>query len=44
VHLVWLPDAALQQSRDRVRAAIMNCGNRWPLSRLTFELSHGRAA
>ena len=27
VHLVGLPDAALQESRDRVRAAITNCGN-----------------
>ena len=30
VHLVGLPDAALQESRDRVRAAITNCGNSWP--------------
>ena len=27
VHLVGLPDTALQESRDRVRAAITNCGN-----------------
>jgi magnesium chelatase family protein len=39
VHLVGLPDAALLQSRDRVRAAIMNCGNRWPMARLTLALS-----
>jgi magnesium chelatase family protein len=39
VHLVGLPDAALQESRDRVRAAIMNCGNCWPMSRLTLALS-----
>jgi len=39
VHLVGLPDAALQESRDRVRAAIMNCGNRWPMARLTLALS-----
>src|ERR1700739_1329206 len=39
VHLVGLPDAALQESRDRVRAAIMNCGNRWPMSRLTLARS-----
>jgi len=39
VHLVGLPDAALQESRDRVRAAVMNCGNRWPMSRLTLALS-----
>lgn len=39
VHLVGLADAALQESRDRVRAAITNCGNRWPMSRLTLALS-----
>ena len=39
VHLVGLPDAALQESRDRVRAAITNCGNKWPMSRLTLALS-----
>ena len=39
VHLVGLPDAALQESRDRVRAAITNCGNNWPMARLTLALS-----
>ena len=39
VHLVGLPDAALQEARDRVRAAITNCGNTWPMSRLTLALS-----
>jgi magnesium chelatase family protein len=39
VHLVGLPDAALQESRDRVRAAITNCGYKWPMSRLTLALS-----
>ena len=39
VHLVGLPDAALQESRDRVRAAITNCNNNWPMSRLTLALS-----
>jgi len=39
VHLVGLPDAALQESRDRVRAAITNCGNEWPQTRLTLALS-----
>ena len=39
VHLVGLPDAALQESRDRVRAAITNCGQTWPMSRLTLALS-----
>ncbi|MET0473554.1 MAG: YifB family Mg chelatase-like AAA ATPase [Mycobacterium sp.] len=39
VHLVGLPDAALQEARDRVRAAITNCGNDWPMARLTLALS-----
>ena len=38
-HLVGLPDAAIQESRDRIRAAITNCGNTWPMSRLTVALS-----
>ncbi|ULE33101.1 YifB family Mg chelatase-like AAA ATPase [Mycobacterium sp. IDR2000157661] len=39
VHLVGLPDTALQESRNRVRAAITNCGNSWPQTRLTLALS-----
>ena len=39
VHLVGLPDAALQESRDRVRAAITNCRMDWPMARLTLALS-----
>jgi magnesium chelatase family protein len=39
VHLVGLPDAAVQESRDRVRAAVTNCGNPWPMARLTLALS-----
>lgn len=39
VHLVGLPDAALQESRDRVRAAITNSAQHWPMSRLTLALS-----
>lgn len=39
VHLVGLADAALQESRDRVRAAVTNCGNSWPQARLTLALS-----
>jgi magnesium chelatase family protein len=38
-HLVGLPDAAVQESRDRVRAAVTNAGNPWPNSRLTVALS-----
>ena len=39
VYLVGLADAALRESRDRVRAAITNCGSDWPMSRLTLALS-----
>ncbi len=39
VHLLGLADAALQESRDRVRAAISNCGFTWPMTRLTLALS-----
>lgn len=39
VYLVGLPDAALQESRNRVRAAITNCCNDWPQARLTLALS-----
>lgn len=39
VHLVGLPDTALRESRDRVRAAITNCGDSWPDTRLTLLLS-----
>lgn len=39
VHLVGLPDAALQESRDRVRSAITNSGGTWPMARLTLALS-----
>src|SRR6516165_6991815 len=37
--LAGVPDAALQESRDRVRAAVTNCGNSWPMARLTLALS-----
>lgn len=39
VHLVGLADAALQESRDRVRAAITNSKQDWPAARLTLALS-----
>ena len=37
--IVGLPDAAVQESRERVRAAIRNSGARFPLSRLTVNLA-----
>lgn len=39
VYLVGLADAALRESRDRVRAAITNAGFTWPMARLTLALS-----
>ena len=39
VHLVGLPDAALQESRDRVRAAVVNSGRTWPSQRVVLALS-----
>jgi magnesium chelatase family protein len=39
--LVGLPDASLSESRDRVRAALVNSRQRWPSTtrRLTVNLS-----
>ena len=34
-----LPDAALAQARDRVRAAVVNSGQAWPQRRITLGLS-----
>ncbi|MGY1710368.1 ATP-binding protein [Geodermatophilus sp. SYSU D00758] len=39
VVLVGLPDAVVRQSVDRVRAAVVNTGARWPLRRITIGLS-----
>ncbi|WP_019854857.1 YifB family Mg chelatase-like AAA ATPase [Actinopolyspora mortivallis] len=39
VQLLGLPDAALQESKNRVRAAITNSGESWPLSHVTLALS-----
>jgi magnesium chelatase family protein len=36
--LSGMPDTALQQARDRVRAAIVNSGQRWPNQRVTVNL------
>jgi magnesium chelatase family protein len=36
--LSGLPDAALSEARDRVRAAIVNSGEGWPARRLTVNL------
>ena len=37
--LVGLPDAAVKESRDRVRAAVKNCGFDFPVSRITMNLA-----
>jgi magnesium chelatase family protein len=37
--LVGLPDAALSESRDRVRAAVTSSGLRWPNRKITVNLS-----
>src|SRR4051812_38230555 len=39
VHLLGLPDAALHESKDRVRAAIVNSGRVWPNERIVLALS-----
>jgi magnesium chelatase family protein len=39
VHLVGLPDAALHESKDRVRSAVCNSGRTWPNRRITLGLS-----
>src|SRR5262252_8912512 len=37
--LVGLPDTALREARDRIRAAIINSGEQWPQRRITVVLS-----
>ena len=37
--VVGLPDAAVKESRDRVRAAMKNCGFDFPVSRITINLA-----
>ena len=37
--LVGLPDTALREARDRIRAAIVNSGQTWPNSKITVGLS-----
>ncbi|GAA4852653.1 hypothetical protein GCM10023221_35630 [Luteimicrobium xylanilyticum] len=37
--LVGLPDAALSESRDRVRAAVTSSGLDWPNKKITVNLS-----
>ena len=37
--IVGLPDAAVRESRDRVRAAVLSSGLPWPLRRVTVNLA-----
>ncbi len=37
--LLGLPDAALVESRDRVRSALVNCNESWPNRKVTVSLS-----
>ena len=37
--VVGLPDAAVRESRERVRAAVKNCGAKFPVSRITINLA-----
>ncbi|RCV47612.1 YifB family Mg chelatase-like AAA ATPase [Marinitenerispora sediminis] len=37
--LVGLPDTALREARDRIRAAIVNSGEHWPEEHITVSLS-----
>jgi len=39
LQLVGLPDAALSEARDRIRAAVLNSGESWPSRRMTLALS-----
>ncbi|RZL23710.1 MAG: ATP-binding protein [Rhodococcus sp. (in: high G+C Gram-positive bacteria)] len=39
VQLVGLPDTALHESRDRIRAAVTNSGEEWPDSKVILALS-----
>ena len=37
--IVGLPDAAVKEARERVRAAIKNSGFKFPVSRITLNLA-----
>lgn len=40
-NIVGLPDAAVRESRERVRAAILSSGLEWPSKRITVNLAPG---
>lgn len=37
--IVGLPDAAIKESRDRVRSALKNCGYQFPIQKITVNLA-----
>ena len=37
--VVGLPDAAVVEARDRIRAAVLNSGHGWPMRRITVSLT-----
>src|SRR5687767_14309667 len=39
VTIVGLPDAAVRESRERIRAAVSNCGFFFPFQRITINLA-----
>src|SRR6185369_7190764 len=39
VTIVGLPDAAVRESRERIRAAIQNCGHAFPFQKTTINLA-----
>jgi hypothetical protein len=42
--IVGLPDAAVRESRDRVRAALLSSGLPWPMRRVTVNLAPSRVS
>ena len=38
-NVVGLPDAAVREARERGRAAVKNCGAKFPVSRITVNLA-----
>jgi magnesium chelatase family protein len=42
--LIGLPDTALREARDRIRAAIINSGESWPQQKITVGAVPGQPA
>jgi magnesium chelatase family protein len=38
-HIVGLPETSVKESKDRVRSAIINCGEEYPAKRITINLA-----